>query len=107
MSTLGKIFKKRKEIFEGVLNTINKNEFVETVAAYRLEICEGCEHYAGECSVPGTGPCCGACGCSISFKTRSMRTVCGMVELGKEPLWLPVLSEEQQEAFDNLEDDNE
>lgn len=54
-----------------------------------MAICNDCIYgmYDGDCEVPGTGPCCGACGCVLKFKVRSMRSQCGAAEIGKEPLW--------------------
>lgn len=89
---LGKIWKYRKQITEGIANTIIKKQFVETVAEYRKDICDKCEENNGECLIPGTGPCCGACGCVLKYKIRSMSSACGLVQIGKEPKWYPVLS---------------
>ncbi len=107
MSTLGKIFKARKLILEGVLNTIVRDEFVETVAAYRNSICDGCEHKGDDCVRPGTQPCCGACGCSLKFKVRSPRAACGLLDIGKEPKWLPVIDKKTQDKFDALDNGQE
>jgi len=103
MGTLGRIFKARKQILEGAFNLIHKNEFVEVTQEYRINICKSCEYYNGKCAVPGTGPCCGACGCSLAVKTRSLSTVCGIVEKGKEPKWLPVLTAKQEAELDAKE----
>lgn len=99
MSALGKIWKYRKEILDGVANTVVKKAFVETVYAHRLEICKECEEWDGDCLVPGSGPCCGACGCSGKFKLRSMSSVCGLAQKGKEPKWFPVLSQKHDDEF--------
>jgi hypothetical protein len=103
MGTLGKIFKARKQIMEGAFNLMKKDEFVETTAEYRMSICKTCKYFDGKCAVPGTGPCCGACGCSLAVKTRSLSTVCGAIEKGEEPKWLPVLSQEQDDELRNKE----
>ena len=100
MSTLNDIWKFRKQISEGIINTVFKNEIVEKVADERMQICKKCEHYDGKCSVPGTGPCCGACGCSLSFKTRSLSSICGKFNIQQEPLWLPVITAKEQEKLD-------
>jgi len=99
MGTLGQIWKARKQILEGVKNTLVKDKFVELVAANRMEMCKSCEHFDGKCSVAGTGPCCGACGCSLKFKTRSMSTFCGMTNIGKEPKWMAVMSQEEEQKM--------
>ena len=100
MGTLGKIFKARKQILEGVVNSIKRDEFVETVAEYRNKICDDCEYKGDDCAVPGTGPCCGACGCALKFKIRSLASICGAVEKGEDPKWLPVLSQEEEVKLD-------
>ena len=96
MGTLGQIWKARKQIIEGVKNTIVKDEFVELVAANRMKICKTCKHFDGKCGVAGTGPCCGACGCSLKFKVRSMSTFCGKTTLGETPEWMAVMSPEEE-----------
>ncbi len=101
MGTLGKIWKARKEILEGVVNSVKKDEFVETVAEYRMKICNTCEYKGDDCAVPGTGPCCGACGCSLAFKTRSLSSVCGAMEKGEDPKWLPVLSQKDEDDLNS------
>jgi hypothetical protein len=104
MGTLAKIFKARKQILEGVVNSVTKNELVEAVAEHRMNICKTCEHYDGPCTVPGSGPCCGACGCTLKFKTRSLTTVCGIVELDKEPLWLPAVNKATARILKEVKD---
>lgn len=106
MITLGKIWKARKQILEGVKNSAVKTEFVETVAAYREKICKDCEYYDGKCSIVGTGPCCGACGCSLNFKLRALSSPCGLTNLGEEPKWFPVLSQKQEDELDVAELDD-
>ena len=53
-----------------------KKQYVEVVAAERLAICKECVAYDGECFVPGTGPCCGCCGCILKLKIRVMDAEC-------------------------------
>lgn len=96
-NSLGTIWRNRKLILEGVSNTVFKKEFVETVAKYRLEICEKCNEKGNECLVPGTAPCCAACGCSLKLKVRSLSSACGLIEKGKNPKWLPVLSQDDED----------
>ena len=96
---LKKLWKARRQILEGVTNTVFKKEFIEKVAAYRKKICDKCKHNDGECEVPGSGPCCGACGCSLTFKLRALSSACGLTTLNKDPLWLPILSEEDEDRI--------
>lgn len=98
-SALGIIWRNRKLILEGVTNTVFKKQFVENVATYRLKICESCNEKGDECLVPGTAPCCAACGCSLKFKVRSLSSACGLIEKGKDPKWLPVLSQEDEDKY--------
>jgi hypothetical protein len=97
MGTIAKIIKYRKEILEGAFNLAVKDEFVESVSEYRINICKGCKYFDGNCAVPGTGPCCGACGCSLAVKTRSLSTVCGAIQKNEDPKWLPVISREDEQ----------
>jgi hypothetical protein len=103
MTTLGKIWKARKQILEGAFNLVVKDEFVENVAEFRMNICKGCKYYDGNCAVPGTGPCCGACGCSLKVKVRSLSTVCGKLEKNENPLWLPVISSKEEQELEAKE----
>lgn len=103
MGTLGQIWQARKQILEGVYNTVVKDEFVETVAEFRMNICNSCEYKGDKCTVPGTGPCCGACGCSLKAKVRSLSSACGAIQNGEEPKWLPVLSQKQETELEAKE----
>lgn len=94
VNRLLKIWKNRYKIFAGIRYSIFKERFVEDVAAYRLAICDKCEHKGDKCEVPGTGPCCGCCGCSLQFKTRSLSAACGLEEIGEKPLWVAVIAQE-------------
>ena len=98
MSILSQIWKERHKIMEGIKNTIVRDKFVEDVASLRIEECNKCESKGNECAVPGTAPCCNECGCSLTFKTRSLSSEC---PLGK---WKALVSEEEEEQLDNLKD---
>lgn len=102
MGTLSKIFNARKQILAGVINLAIRDEFVETVHEYRMAICKKCKYHGGKCSVKGTGPCCGACGCSLAVKTRSLDTVCGLSEINKTPLWYPVVGKELAQKLEDV-----
>ena len=93
-----KIWKERDKIFEGIYNNIFKKADVEHIAAKRMEICETCpeiDREGNKCVVPGTSPCCGVCGCSLSLKTRSLSSAC---DNGR---WLAILSEKEEAALDH------
>lgn len=99
MGKLGKIWENRKQIMEGVKNSIIRDAFVEKVAAERREICNGCIRKDDEgksCVMPGTQPCCNLCGCSLSFKTRSLSSDCPDLR------WHAVISEEDEDKLNSL-----
>lgn len=73
------VYRDRAKILEGVKNTIFKEEDIEAIAKMRFSICEECESLDEEgskCLSPVTKPCCGECGCSLAFKTRSLSSSC-------------------------------
>jgi hypothetical protein len=88
------IWKERKKIFEGMKNALIYDEYVEDIAGQRLAVCNDCEHKGNKCAVPKTGPCCNLCGCSLTFKTRSLSSAC------PETKWIALLSEEQEDALE-------
>jgi hypothetical protein len=106
MKDVIKIWKERNKILEGIQNSIFKKADVEHIAAERIEICSTCpdlDTTGSKCMVPGTSPCCGLCGCSLSLKTRALSAAC---DAGK---WEAILNEEEQEAMDrhlSMEEDN-
>ena len=96
MTRLSDIWKNRKQIMEGIKNAAIKNEFVEEVSKDRYSICNSCDSKGDKCAVPGTTPCCNECGCSLSFKTRSLSSEC---PLGK---WKAVISEKDEDKLEEL-----
>ena len=65
---------------------------MEEIASERWKICEGCsllDKEGTECLVPGTGPCCGSCGCSMGLKLRALSADC------PEGKWEALLSHEE------------
>lgn len=68
------VLRKIKHIIQGCWYKLFKNIQVEKLAARRMDICMKCPLFDSEgknCAVPGTQPCCGDCGCSLSAATRS------------------------------------
>jgi len=66
-------------IYEGIKNRVFKKEDVEHIAAIRWSICQQCpklDKIGNTCTIPGTGPCCSLCGCSMATKTRSLISAC-------------------------------
>lgn len=99
MSTFQNIWKHRKEIMEGIKNTIIRDQFVEEIAAERMAKCNICVKRDDEgksCVMLGTQPCCNLCGCSLSFKTRSLSASC------PDLIWKALISEEDEDKLDNL-----
>ena len=97
-AALKAIWENRKAILEGVKNSIVRDEFVEDVSRMRYDICDDCSSKGKKCAVKGTAPCCNECGCSLTFKTRSLSSEC---PLGK---WQAIATEEEEDALDNLKD---
>jgi len=98
-TTLGKIFKNRKQIFEGVKNNIWKKDDIEKVALWRMEICSKCpliDKTGDKCALPGTQPCCSECGCKLAYKTRSLSSECPHP---KGPRWKAEISPEEQDKL--------
>jgi len=84
---------------EGLKNTIIRDQFVEEIAAERMAKCNICVKRDDEgksCVMPGTQPCCNLCGCSLSFKTRSLSSSCPDLR------WKALISEEDEDKLDNL-----
>lgn len=69
----------------------------------RLEICKTCPYYdpKGESkkAVISGSASCGACGCPLATKLRSLSTECGATVLGEEPKWGPVVDEETEDKI--------
>lgn len=100
-ASLKEIWKNRKQIVEGITNTVIKNEFVEHVSKLRMDICNECpdkDTIGSECVVSGSQPCCSLCGCSLAFKTRSLSTSCPAKK------WGSIVSEKKEDQLDNLKD---
>ena len=79
IKTIIQIWNNKRLIIQGLCNTIFKSDPVEKIARERLLICRTCLLYDGKgtnCSMPGTQPCCGECGCSLALKLRSMDSSC-------------------------------
>ena len=78
MENIHRIWKNRKSILEGIKNNIFKKDDIEEIAAERMVACMKCPHisHGDKCMVPGTQPCCGLCGCKLSWKLRSLAEYC-------------------------------
>ena len=98
MNILKEIWKDRKKIIEGITNSIVRDDFVEHVASLRNDICAKCPSKGKKCAVKGTAPCCNLCGCSLTFKTRSLSSDC------PKDKWKALMSEEEEDKLDNLKD---
>jgi hypothetical protein len=99
--SLKKIWDNKSKILEGLKNSLFKDQFVEEVAEERMKICNSCELIdlkGDKCLVPGTAPCCGECGCSLSLKLRSLSSHCTHPE-GKK--WREVITQEEEDNLNN------
>lgn len=79
---------------KGLWNKLFKSRAVEKIAKGRLEICQSnrCGYYDPkgqyEKSVGNGGKeSCGACGCLLQIKIRSLDSECGLSEIEQMPLW--------------------
>ena len=73
------IWKNKALIWEGFKNKIFKKDPIEVIYNKRKKICDACsfkDSSGVSCMVPGTHPCCSACGCSLSMKLRSLDSEC-------------------------------
>lgn len=102
-NTLIQIWKNKGKIAEGVANSVFKKAHVEEIAEARMKICMGCsfiDHEGSKCAVPGTQPCCGACGCSLHLKQRSLSSGCD------EGFWDAVLTDQEESMVkSNIKDE--
>ena len=97
--SLKTIWNQRMKILEGVKNSIFKKDHIEFIALERMKICEACpliDKEGSKCMLPGTQPCCGACGCKLSLKTRSMSSECSHPD---GPKWEAMITEEEEEKL--------
>ena len=69
------IWQNREKILQGIKNALVKNSYVESIAEERYKICAECLHIKTNCA-PLIKECCGKCGCSLKFKTRSLDSSC-------------------------------
>src|SRR3972149_9503097 len=93
MPKLFDIVQKRKQIFEGIMNSLFTSNEIEEIASMRMEICNTCSFLDTEgskCTVPGTHPCCGHCGCKLKWKVRALSDSC------PEAKWEAILSPDEE-----------
>jgi hypothetical protein len=95
-NTLKLIWDNRKQIIEGITNSVIRNETVEEIAVLRFTICDDCPSKGTECAVKGTAPCCNECGCSLGFKTRSLSSSCPLDK------WDAIATEEEEDKLEKL-----
>ena len=97
---LKQIWNNKKQIIEGITNSVFTKQTIEDVAQTRLSICRECECYDIQgmgCAVSGTQPCCnqllGGCGCSLYFKVRSLSSDCPKLK------WRAVMSQDEEDKL--------
>ena len=91
-------FKNIDKITEGIKNNIFKKEHIEAVATDRFQICIKCSLFdakGDDCLAPGTQPCCSDCGCSLTFKVRSLSSEC------PKGYWDALVTEDQEDLITN------
>ena len=93
------IWDNKTQIMEGIKNAVLRDEFVEDVARLRHDVCDSCPSKGKKCAVKGTGPCCNECGCSLSFKTRSLSSFCPHPD---GPKWKKIMSEKEEDKINKL-----
>ncbi len=96
---LSNIWKNRKQIYEGIKNSVMRDQFVESIADKRMAICTECleiDLKGSKCALPGTQPCCGNCGCSLAFKTRALSSECPIGE------WSALMTETEEDKLGEL-----
>ncbi len=101
MKNLKKIWASRKQIFEGVANSLIKKVEIENIARERMNICLTCpllDVKGDKCLVPGTAPCCGDCGCKLGLKTRSLSSECTHPD---GPRWEAILDQAEEDKLYN------
>ena len=84
------------KVYEGVKNSIWKDEYVEDIANDRYGTCAKCAMFDPKglhCAMPKSQPCCASCGCSLAFKVRSLSSGC---PLGH---WKPIMNEQDEELL--------
>ena len=57
-NTLKLIWENRKQIVEGITNSVIRDETVEEISRLRYDICDSCPSKGRKCAVKGTAPCC-------------------------------------------------
>jgi RNA polymerase-binding transcription factor DksA len=98
MQKIFEAWKNRKQIMEGLKNSLIRKSYIEAIASDRYKICKECDKKddtGKECAVPGTQPCCSLCGCTLSLKTRSLSSEC---PAGK---WKALITEEDEDELEN------
>lgn len=94
-----KIWKSRKQIWEGIKNTWIRHPKIERIAYDRLAICEDCDlidRGGNKCVLPGSQPCCGECGCKLTLKARSLSSECPHPN---GPKWKALMTDEEQDEY--------
>lgn len=96
---LKEVWNHRKQILEGITNSLIKKEEIEKIASERMKICNGCSRFDPEgprCMIPGTQPCCSECGCKLSLKTRSLSSECPHPD---GPKWAAILEQDEEDKL--------
>ena len=100
-----KLYKDRHKIVEGISNLVFLKKEVNRIAAQRDSICQSnvCGQYDKDGSsekafIKGSAAC-AICGCNIRLLTHSLHSECSLHEIGQEPLWKMVLTEDEEDSL--------
>ena len=88
------------EVNDPTVDTGKKWQFFNLLGPFKTKwLCYSCELKGNKCAVSGTGPCCNECGCSLSFKTRSLSSFCPHPD---GPKWKKIMSEKEEDKINEL-----
>lgn len=101
-----KIWENKEKIAEGLFNEwLSSSKEVKEEIDRRVAICQSneCGHYdaegIGDNVVVQGKPACGVCGCNIPTKPACMSCTCSLVDIGKNPLWGAIMTQEQEDMI--------
>jgi len=101
-----KAWENKTQIASGLWNLYvnNKSEFEEEFQQRKL-LCESnqCGYYDAEGKpensvIPGK-PSCKVCTCNIDIKTHCAECYCALKDIGLNPLWVAIMTEEQSKEI--------
>ena len=104
-----KAWENKGHILEGFYNEyISMDPEIKAEAARRLSICEAnsCGYWdatgTSEKLVVSGKPGCTACGCEGGMKTSCMQCHCSLKDMGQEPLWDELITQDQAKKINEV-----